>query len=287
MVKGVRIARAVLLLLRTLRTAIFLSAGKDSSTRSNSVFSSAASAPPAAAPPAPGAIIIMPPPPPADASTSKVSSIALTSSDASSRVMDFSLSMTSSTTALIATLECETLDELGMAGAMKPEKGADGVGAQHVSATAPGAEKVCPCGWQRGSQRTTAFVVLAGGPLAPRRRCVLQLHGARLLAHQPPSKPPRPDTQAGNRLPPITPSELLQTSDSAAATALGTTSVGGQPMRVRAVRLIHGAGGVLSLPAAAVQREPMTATRNMIKRKAEGHVCQGSARSGELRRSSF
>ena len=94
MVKGVRIARAVLLLLRTLRTAIFLSAGKDSSTRSNSVFSSAASAPPAAAPPAPGAIIIMPPPPPADASTSKVSSIALTSSDASSRVMDFSLSMT-------------------------------------------------------------------------------------------------------------------------------------------------------------------------------------------------
>ena len=128
MVKGARIARAVLLLLRTLRTAIFLSAGKDSSTRSNSVFSSAASAPPAAAPPAPGAIIIMPPPPPADASTSKVSSIALTSSDASSRVMDFSLSMTSSTTALIATLECETLDELGMAGAMKPEKGADGWG---------------------------------------------------------------------------------------------------------------------------------------------------------------
>ena len=133
---------------------------------------------------------------------------------------------------------------------------------------------MCPCGWQRGSQRTTALVVLAGGPLATRRRCVLQLHGARLLAHQPPSKPPRPDTQAGNRLPPITPSELLQTSDSAAATALGTTSVGGQPMRVRAVRLMHGAGGVLSLPAAAVQREPMTATRNMIKRKAEGHVCQ-------------
>merc|ERR1719238_2627046 len=73
-------------------------------------------------PPAPGAIIIMPPPAAADASTSKVSSMAFTSSEASSSVMVLSLSMTSSTTADMCTLEAATLDWHRAAGlTMYPE----------------------------------------------------------------------------------------------------------------------------------------------------------------------
>ena len=113
---------------RTFSTAIFLSAANDSSTMSNSVFSSTAA--PASAPPpaAPGAIIIMPPPPPADASTSKVSSIAFTSSEASSSVIDFSFSITSSTAALMATfatLDCASLEWLGVSAAPLKAAAAD------------------------------------------------------------------------------------------------------------------------------------------------------------------
>ena len=70
----------------TFKTAIFLSAGTSSNITLNCVFSSISSTTTGAA------AIIIPPPTLADASTPKVSSIAVTNSDASNRVNVFNSS---------------------------------------------------------------------------------------------------------------------------------------------------------------------------------------------------
>jgi len=86
----------------------------------------------------------MPPPPPADASTSKVSSIALTSSEASSSVIDLSFSITSSTTALMCTLDAATLEQPGAArGLMKPVAAV----AQRATGEVVAGEEVAQQGW--------------------------------------------------------------------------------------------------------------------------------------------
>mmetsp|Transcript_6383 Transcript_6383/g.12717 ORF Transcript_6383/g.12717 Transcript_6383/m.12717 type:complete len:212 (+) Transcript_6383:317-952(+) len=81
-----------------LRAATRLESSTDSRTTSKASLAPSSSAAPAAPPAAPGAIIIIPPPAAAEASTPKVSSICLTSWEASRRDMVLSLSTISETT---------------------------------------------------------------------------------------------------------------------------------------------------------------------------------------------